>query len=229
MTRADQPETRASGTVAASAAESRSKPLPREPRPAPSPIRHLSGFSADTHPLMRRQRRSCELTFHLHTFSREHHAHAYNALILGSLAAAEARSAPAVAIADGGPRDMHHTGHRSLNVLGLTSDQLLVDCTVDGTGKALPWARSPACQEARLVGIDFRAQNEKLRGVGVRGGTYTLNTTNAKAMKVSQPTGTLSGKAVRCGLQSGREPGARHLQHRAEPASQHRRRRCPAA
>ncbi|MFB6626311.1 DUF4394 domain-containing protein [Streptomyces sp. NPDC056374] len=116
-------------------------------------------------------------------------------VILGSIAAAAALSAPAVASADGGdPRDMHHMGHRSLTAIGLTSEQRLVEFTADRPDKTMSLGRiSGLSRDTKLVGIDFRVQNEKLYGVGDKGGIYTLNTNNAKAVKVSQLTVALSG------------------------------------
>ncbi|GIH09602.1 hypothetical protein Rhe02_76690 [Rhizocola hellebori] len=49
--------------------------------------------------------------------------------------------------------------------------------------------------DTRLIGIDFRAQNGKLYGVGDSGGIYTIGIDNAKASKVSQLTIALSGQS----------------------------------
>ncbi|MCY0937557.1 DUF4394 domain-containing protein [Streptomyces sp. H34-S4] len=112
-----------------------------------------------------------------------------------SIAVAAALAAPALASADDGEmRDMDHGGHKSLTAIGLTSDQRLVEFTVDRPGKTMSIGKvTGLMDDTRLVGIDFRVQNEKLYGVGDKGGIYTLDTHNAKAMKVSQLTIALSG------------------------------------
>ncbi|WBB69148.1 DUF4394 domain-containing protein [Micromonospora sp. WMMD812] len=48
--------------------------------------------------------------------------------------------------------------------------------------------------DKKLVGIDFRVQNDKLYGVGDQGGIYILSTRDASAKKVSQLTVDLDGK-----------------------------------
>ncbi|MFF0558080.1 DUF4394 domain-containing protein [Streptomyces sp. NPDC004266] len=56
--------------------------------------------------------------------------------------------------------------------------------------------RSPGLSgDTELVGIDLRVQNEKLYGVGDKGGVSILNTTDAKAGKVSQPAVAPAGTA----------------------------------
>ncbi|MFD3718058.1 DUF4394 domain-containing protein [Streptomyces sp. NPDC058674] len=84
--------------------------------------------------------------------------------------------------------------HRGLTAIGLTSDQRLVEFDVDQPSKTWGIGRVSGLRgDTRLVGIDFRVQNERLYGVGDRGGIYTLNTINARATKVSQLTVALSG------------------------------------
>ncbi|MER5758921.1 DUF4394 domain-containing protein [Streptomyces sp. NPDC002082] len=84
--------------------------------------------------------------------------------------------------------------HQGLTAIGLTSDQRLVEFDVAKPSKTGALGKVSGLQgDTKLVGIDFRVQNEKLYGVGDRGGIYTLSTTNAKAVKVSQLTVTLSG------------------------------------
>ncbi|EDY47370.1 conserved hypothetical protein [Streptomyces clavuligerus] len=89
------------------------------------------------------------------------------------------------------PPAMNHT---ALTAIGLTSDQRLVGFDVDKP--SAPWSIggvSGLAGDTRLVGIDFRVQNGKLYGVGDQGGIYTLNTADAKAVKVSRLTVALSG------------------------------------
>ncbi|WND39649.1 DUF4394 domain-containing protein [Streptomyces sp. BB1-1-1] len=86
--------------------------------------------------------------------------------------------------------------HRGLTAVGLTSDQRLVEFKVDEPAKTWSLGKvSGLSGDTRLVGIDFRVQNERLYGVGDKGGVYTLNTMNAKATKTSQLTVALSGTA----------------------------------
>ncbi|MFD8222925.1 DUF4394 domain-containing protein [Streptomyces massasporeus] len=83
--------------------------------------------------------------------------------------------------------------HRGLMAVGLTSDQRLVEFDVDKP--TATWSLGKVtglAGDTKLVGIDFRVQNEKLYGVGDKGGIYTLST-RAKAKKVSQLTVALSG------------------------------------
>ncbi|MEU9030977.1 DUF4394 domain-containing protein [Streptomyces sp. NPDC048383] len=115
-----------------------------------------------------------------------------------SIAVAAALSAPVLASADGGGKAMDHrdrTGREALTAVGLTANQRLVEFTVDRPGRSMSIGRvTGLAGDTKLVGIDFRVQNEKLYGVGDRGGVYTLDTGNAKATKVSQLTVALSGR-----------------------------------
>ncbi|MFD9984026.1 DUF4394 domain-containing protein [Streptomyces massasporeus] len=100
-------------------------------------------------------------------------------------------AAPALAAAGQTSALVHQ--HRGLTAVGLTSDQRLVEFDVDKP--AATWSLGKItglAGDTKLVGIDFRVQNEKLYGVGDRGGIYTLST-RAKAKKVSQLTVALSG------------------------------------
>ncbi|MFD4027232.1 DUF4394 domain-containing protein [Streptomyces sp. NPDC058576] len=110
-----------------------------------------------------------------------------------SVAVAAALSAPALASADG--RDMNHRGHRALTAVGLTADQRLVEFRVDRPAGTTNIGRVSGLRgDTKVVGIDFRVQNAKLYGIGDQGGVYTLNTTNARATKVSQLTVALAGR-----------------------------------
>ncbi|MFE0804073.1 DUF4394 domain-containing protein [Streptomyces sp. NPDC058812] len=108
-------------------------------------------------------------------------------LVLAALCAVPALAAPGTPAA---------SSHRELTAIGLTSDQRLVEFNVDKPAKAWSLGKvSGLSRDTRLVGIDFRVQNERLYGVGDKGGIYTLNTMNAKATKASQLTVALSGTA----------------------------------
>ncbi|MFI8341960.1 DUF4394 domain-containing protein [Streptomyces sp. NPDC085639] len=116
---------------------------------------------------------------------------AVSAAVLAALCAA-----PALAASDAPPQTLPARDHKALHAIGLTSDQRLVEFDVDRPSKTSSLGRiSGLAGDTTLVGIDFRAQNEKLYGVGDRGGIYTLSTTNARAMKVSQLTVALAGVA----------------------------------
>ncbi|MGP3690325.1 DUF4394 domain-containing protein [Streptomyces sp. IBSNAI002] len=118
---------------------------------------------------------------------------AVSAVVLAALCAA-----PALAAADDTPsRTLPATDHKGgLSAIGLTSDQGLVEFDVNKPSKPRPLGEvSGLVGDTRLVGIDFRVQNEQLYGVGNQGGVYTLNTANAAATKVSQLTEALAGTA----------------------------------
>ncbi|MFD6913676.1 DUF4394 domain-containing protein [Streptomyces virginiae] len=106
-------------------------------------------------------------------------------------------AAPAVAAVDTDtppPKTLPAMDGHDLRAVGLTGDQRLVEFDVDRPGKTFAIGKvSGLSEDTKLVGIDFRVQNEKLYGVGDRGGIYTLSTTNARATKVSQLSVALSG------------------------------------
>ncbi|MFE0577317.1 DUF4394 domain-containing protein [Streptomyces sp. NPDC058874] len=103
-------------------------------------------------------------------------------------------AAPALAAADAPPQTLPAHDRKALHAIGLTSDQRLVEFDAHRPDKTWPLGKvSGLSGDTKLVGIDFRVQNEKLYGVGDRGGIYTLDTFNAKATKVSQLTVALAG------------------------------------
>ncbi|MFD4370153.1 DUF4394 domain-containing protein [Streptomyces sp. NPDC058486] len=117
-------------------------------------------------------------------------AAAATAVVLAALCAA-----PAIAAAPTAPQAGPATDHKGLTAIGLTADQRLVEFDVHKPSKSRSLGRvTGLAGDTRLVGIDFRVQDEKLYGVGDKGGVYTLNT-NARAEKVSQLTVGLTGKA----------------------------------
>ncbi|MFJ8134226.1 DUF4394 domain-containing protein [Streptomyces hydrogenans] len=116
---------------------------------------------------------------------------AASAAVLAALCAA-----PALAVSDTASKTLPAHDHKALHAIGLTGDQRLVELDVHQPSKTWALGRvSGLAGDTKLVGIDFRVQNEKLYGVGNKGGVYTLNTANAKATKVSQLTVALSGAA----------------------------------
>lgn len=83
-----------------------------------------------------------------------------------------------------------------LKAVGLTADQRLVAFRVDKPGSVVPLGKVGGLRgDTKLIGIDYRVQNNKLYGVGDRGGIYTIREVGAKATKVSQLTVALRGKA----------------------------------
>ncbi|MFE0255205.1 DUF4394 domain-containing protein [Streptomyces sp. NPDC059010] len=83
-----------------------------------------------------------------------------------------------------------------LVAVGLTGDQRLVRFRVDRPGVVLPLGKVSGLRgDTKLVGIDFRVQNNTLYGVGDKGGIYTLREAGAKATKVSQLTVALQGQS----------------------------------
>lgn len=118
--------------------------------------------------------------------------------VLATAVCLAALTAPAVALADTGtaptaPRG-RTTAPAALTALGLTAEQRLVQFPVNQPSATTSRGTiSGLTGDTRLVGIDFRVQNLKLYGVGDRGGVYTVDTGNARAVKVSQLTVALSG------------------------------------
>ncbi|MFD5142302.1 DUF4394 domain-containing protein [Streptomyces sp. NPDC058401] len=109
-------------------------------------------------------------------------------------AAAAVLAAPALAGADGHRPAERTASGPALHAIGLTSDQRLVEFAVDKPGRTWDLGKvSGLSGDMKIVGIDFRVQNEKLYGVGDRGGVYTLSTESASAVKVSQLTVALTG------------------------------------
>lgn len=116
---------------------------------------------------------------------------AASAVVLAILCAA-----PALAAADTPPQTLPAMDHKRLSAIGLTSDQRLVKFDVNKPSKARSLGTvSGLTGDTKLIGIDFRVQDEKLYGVGDTGGIYTLDTANAQAVKVSQLTVALAGTA----------------------------------
>ncbi|MFC8278419.1 DUF4394 domain-containing protein [Streptomyces sp. NPDC057271] len=114
---------------------------------------------------------------------------AASAVVLATLCAAPALAASVTPSQTSPAHD-----HKALTAIGLTGDQRLVEFDVHKPSKTWSLGRiSGLSGDTEVVGIDFRVQNEKLYGVGDKGGIYTLDTANAKAVKVSQLTVALAG------------------------------------
>ncbi|NGO12337.1 DUF4394 domain-containing protein [Streptomyces sp. HC44] len=83
-----------------------------------------------------------------------------------------------------------------LSAIGLTDNQRLVKFRVDQPNRTLPLGKVDGLKgDSKLVGIDYRVQNNKLYGVGDRGGIYTIREIGAKATKVSQLSVALQGSS----------------------------------
>jgi Domain of unknown function (DUF4394) len=83
----------------------------------------------------------------------------------------------------------------SLKVIGLTADQRLVAFRSNSPAAVAPLGKVSGLKgDQKLVGIDYRVQNNTLYGVGDQGGIYTINTRNAYATKVSKLTVALQGQ-----------------------------------
>jgi hypothetical protein len=110
------------------------------------------------------------------------------AVLATVLTAALSTSVPALAT------DSAQRPGGGLTVTGLTSDQRLVQFRTHRPGSPTSaMAIRGLTGDTALVGIDYRVQNGRLYGVGNAGGIYTINTTNAKATKVSQLSIALRG------------------------------------
>ncbi|MFD9331839.1 DUF4394 domain-containing protein [Streptomyces sp. NPDC060065] len=87
-------------------------------------------------------------------------------------------------------------GPSGLRAVGLTADQRLIAFRVDRPTDTAPLGKVSGLKgDMALVGIDYRVQNNKLYGVGDRGGIYTIREVGARATKVSQLTVALQGKS----------------------------------
>ena len=83
---------------------------------------------------------------------------------------------------------------QSLQAVGLTSDQRLICFNeFDPANARSIGAVSGFITDTALIGIDFRVQDNKLYGVGNKGGVYILDTTNGAATFVNRLSVSLSG------------------------------------
>jgi uncharacterized protein DUF4394 len=116
------------------------------------------------------------------------------ALTLSVAAAIGVAVAPSTASADNG----RHTGYSAdrLQAIGLAGDRTLVgfDTGRARDGRSLGEVRGLAAADQELVGIDHRAADGKLYGVGRGGGVYTIDTRSLQATKVLQLSIALQGQ-----------------------------------
>lgn len=85
----------------------------------------------------------------------------------------------------------------SLQVVGLTSDNRLICFNENSPGdaRAIGFVSNLSQGDTALVGIDFRVQDGRLYGVGDKGGIYSIDISNAVAVRVSQLTAPLNGSS----------------------------------
>ncbi|TLQ47334.1 DUF4394 domain-containing protein [Streptomyces marianii] len=116
------------------------------------------------------------------------------AAIALALAASIATAAPAAAVGmeDGG--NENGGGSKSLAVTGLTSDQRLVQFRANRPQDVKEIGAVTGLQEdTTLVGIDYRAQDGQLYGVGNAGGVYTIDEQTAAATLLHRLEAPLEG------------------------------------
>jgi hypothetical protein len=120
------------------------------------------------------------------------------ALTLAAAASLGVALAPTTASADDGRHDGYSSSDRDrLQAVGLAGDRTLVrfDTARARDGRALGEVRGLAPADQELVGIDHRAANGLLYGVGRGGGVYTIDTRTLQATKVLQLSVALQGQS----------------------------------
>ncbi len=118
------------------------------------------------------------------------------ALTLSAVAALGVTLAPTAASADNRSAGSSSSAADRLQAIGLAGDRTLVrfDTHRAGNGRTLGDVRGLAAGDQELVGIDHRAANGLLYGVGRGGGVYTIDTGTLQATKVLQLTVALQGQ-----------------------------------
>ena len=99
------------------------------------------------------------------------------------------------ACASGSPDRSSFDRSRTLQVVGLTSDNRLV-CFNEYSpqeARSINFVSNLSGGDTFLIGIDFRVQNRLLYGVGNAGGVYVLDTSNAVATLVNRLSVALDG------------------------------------
>ena len=97
--------------------------------------------------------------------------------------------------ASGSASDRDFDRSRTLQVVGLTSDNRLV-CFNEFSpqeARSINFVSNLSGGDTALIGIDFRVQNGLLYGVGNAGGVYLLDTANAVATLVNRLSVALDG------------------------------------
>ena len=86
-------------------------------------------------------------------------------------------------------------GSRTLQVVGLTSDNRLVCFNeyAPQDARSINFVSNLSGGDTALIGIDFRVQNRLLYGVGNAGGVYVIDTSNAVATLVNRLSVALDG------------------------------------
>ena len=99
--------------------------------------------------------------------------------------------------ASGSPERSSYDRSRTLQVVGLTSDNRLV-CFNEYSpqdARSINFVSNLSGGDTFLIGIDFRVQNRLLYGVGNAGGVYVIDTANAVATLVNRLSVALDGSA----------------------------------
>ena len=99
--------------------------------------------------------------------------------------------------ASGSPDRSSYDRSRTLQVVGLTSDNRLV-CFNEFSpqeARSINFVSNLSGGDTFLIGIDFRVQNRLLYGVGNAGGVYVIDTANAVATLVNRLSVALDGSA----------------------------------
>ena len=99
------------------------------------------------------------------------------------------------ACASGSPDRSSFDRSRTLQVVGLTSDNRLV-CFNEYSpqeARSINFVSNLSGGDTFLIGIDFRVQNRLLYGVGNAGGVYVLDTSNAVATLINRLSVALDG------------------------------------
>ncbi len=100
--------------------------------------------------------------------------------------------------ASGSPDSSSYDRSRTLQVVGLTSDNRLVCFNEYSPQEArnINFVSNLSGGDTFLIGIDFRVQNGLLYGVGNAGGVYVIDTANAVAELVNRLSVALDGSAA---------------------------------
>ncbi len=97
--------------------------------------------------------------------------------------------------ASGSDSRSQYDSSRSLQVVGLTSDNRLVCFNefAPQDARNIGFVSNLSGGDTALIGIDFRVQNRLMYGVGNAGGVYVIDTSNAVATLVNRLTVALDG------------------------------------
>lgn len=109
-----------------------------------------------------------------------------------ALSGPAAMSAPAP-VEDGEDAESRLSGRPDLNAVGITADDRLIAFETKFPRTVFTIGDVVLADDASVIGIDYRVQNELLYAVGDEGGIYVVSTDDASAEKVSQLSVELDG------------------------------------